>query len=86
MRLTDDRLAERGDDDDHELDAVHALATEDVCEPSEEQLTDKSTDGRGDLDAEILVGAQFLVLAVDIAQHRRGDVDGEDVVAVNETC
>ena len=79
--LSGDGLAEGGDDDDHELDAVHALATDDVREPTEEQLTDEGTDGGGDFDAEVLVDVELAVFVVDVAQHRRGDVDREDVVA-----
>ena len=40
---------------------THALATDDVSQPAEEELADECADGRGDLDAEILVRAQFLV-------------------------
>jgi hypothetical protein len=47
-------------------------------------LTDEVTDGSSDLDAEILVGTQSLMAVVDIAKHRRGDVDGKDIVAVEK--
>ena len=61
---------------------THALTTDDICQPTEEQLTDKCTDGSSNLDTEILVSSELLVVAVDIAEHGRGNVDGENVVAV----
>ena len=41
---------------------THALASEDIREPSEKQLPEDGADGGGDLDAEVLVRAQRLVL------------------------
>lgn len=61
---------------------THALTTDDIREPSEEQLTDEVTDGSSYLDTKILVRAQSPVRVVDVAKHRRGDVDGKDIVAV----
>ena len=66
-----------------EMGRTHALATDDIREPTEEQLTDEVTDGRRDLDTEVLVRAEFLAFTVDVAEHRRGDVDGEDVISMS---
>lgn len=60
---------------------THALTADDICEPTEEQLADDVTDGGGDLDTEILVGAELLGLVVDVAQHGGGDVDGKNIIA-----
>ena len=84
MRFTGDSLTQGCHDDDHELNAVHALTADDICEPSEEQLTEESTDGGGDLDAEVLVWAENLSRAIDIAQHCGGNVDSEDIVGIRE--
>ena len=86
MSLAGDGLAEGGDDDDHELDTVHPLTTDDIRKPTEKQLPDKSTNGGSDLDAEILVDVQLLTLAVDIAKHGRRDVDRKNIVAVQGAC
>lgn len=39
---------------------THALATDDIRKPTEEQLTNQSTDGSSHLDTKILVGVEFL--------------------------
>ena len=61
---------------------THALAPDNICQPTEEELTDKSTRGSSGLDTEILVGGQLVVGTVDVSQHGRRDVDREDIVAV----
>jgi hypothetical protein len=38
---------------------TYSLATNEIGQPTEKKLTAESTDGSGDLDTEILVGAQF---------------------------
>ena len=60
---------------------THALTTDDICQPTEEELTHESTDGGCDLDTEILVGGQLASRTVNVAKHGRRDVDREDVVA-----
>lgn len=49
--MASDGLADSCDDDDHELETVHALAADDVREPAEEELADEGTDGGRDLEA-----------------------------------
>ena len=39
---------------------THALPTDDIREPTEQQLTDKGSDRGRNLDTEVLVGTQFL--------------------------
>lgn len=63
-----------------QLELTHPLTTEDIREPTEESLTDEVTNRGGDLDTKVLVGAELSALAIDIAQHHGGDVDGENVV------
>lgn len=64
---------------------THALTTDDIRKPTEDQLTEKSTDGSRDLDTKILVGVQGLAFAIDVAQHGRGNVDGENIISVGVT-
>ena len=61
---------------------THPLTTEDICEPTKEKLTDKGTDRGSNLDTEVLVCVELLSVAVNVAQHCRGNVDGKDIVAV----
>jgi hypothetical protein len=70
--------------DTHELDTIHALATNMVGEPTEENLTDESTDRGRDLETEVLVGRVGATLVVDVADHGCDDGDREDVVGIGE--
>lgn len=56
---------------------THALTTNEIRKPSEEQLTDESADRRSNFDTEVLVGGQSssMRFVVDVAQHRRSDVN-----------
>lgn len=56
---------------------THALTTNEIREPSEEQLTDEGTDWRSNFDTEVLVGGQSssMRFVIDVAQHCRSDVD-----------
>ena len=40
---------------------THALATDDIGEPTEKELTDESSNGSSDLDTKVLVGGKLLV-------------------------
>ena len=40
---------------------THALPTDDIREPPEQQLTDKGSDRGRNLDTEVLVGAELLI-------------------------
>jgi hypothetical protein len=55
-----------------------------VGEETEEKLAEEGTDGVSDLDAEVLVRGAGTTLVVDVADHRGGDGDGEDVVRIGE--
>lgn len=73
--------------DDHELDTVHLLATVDISEVSEAELSKESSDGGGDLESEILVGSERREAgsrhgAVDVSDHGGGEVNGEDIVGI----
>ena len=61
---------------------THALATDNICEPTEEQLTDEGTARGSNLDTEILVGVELAAGTINITQHGGGQVDGEDIIAV----
>jgi hypothetical protein len=80
--LARERLSEGGDNDDHKLNAIHPLTADNISQPTEEELSNQSANGGSDLDSEILIGVEFAACTIDITQHGRGDVDGEDVVAV----
>lgn len=62
---------------------THALTPNDIGEPTEEKLADKITNWCSDLNAERLVCVQVVIMAIDIAQHLRCDVDGKDIVPIN---
>ena len=38
---------------------THPLTTDDISQPTEKELSNQGTDGGGDFDAEVLVGAQL---------------------------
>lgn len=78
-----ERISYAAERAEQEARLTHPLTTEEICQPAEQELTDESADWGCDFDAEILMRVQFLVGTVDIAQHRRGDVDGEDIVAAD---
>lgn len=59
---------------------THFLTAKKIRKPSEEKLTDQSTNWRSDLYTEILIGGELLTWSVDITQHRRRDVDGKDII------
>ena len=67
-----------------EIDEIHThpLTSENICEPTIEKLTDKGTNRGSNLDTEVLVCVELLSVAVNVAQHCRGNVDGKDIVAV----
>lgn len=62
---------------------THALATNDICQPTEEELSNERTNGCSDLDTKVLIWSKLLVGTVDIANHDRGDINGEDVITKN---
>lgn len=82
--MSSDGLTEGSDNDDHELDSVHLLAAVDVREVAEDELAEEGADGGGDLESEILVRGEGTAggLLVDHSDHRRRNVDGEDVVGI----
>ena len=63
---------------------THALATDDVCQPTEEELSNEGTNGGGNLETEILIRSCLLTGTVDIADHDRGDVNGKDIITKKE--
>jgi len=63
------------------LGHTHAFTPEDIGEPTKEKLAEKITDWSGNLDAKILVNVQRVAMTINIAQHLRGNVDGEDIVS-----
>lgn len=63
---------------------THALATNDVCQPTEEELANERTNRCRDLETKVLICCGLLTGAIDIADHDGGDVNGEDVVAKAE--
>jgi hypothetical protein len=59
---------------------THPLATNDIRQPTKQELANKCSDRRSNLYPKILIDARFSTFAVDIAQHNGGNVDGENVV------
>ncbi len=62
---------------------THALTPNDIGKPTKNKLAEKIADWSGNFDTKILVYVQYMVMAINIAQHLRGNVDGEDIVADN---
>lgn len=71
----------RRDQEYQNLRHTHALTPKDIGEPTKEKLTEKITYWSGNLDTKILINVQYMAMTVDISQHLRGNVDGEDIVA-----
>lgn len=46
------------------------------------QLTDKRSNGSGNLDTEVLVGIQSAVVTIDVSYHGSADGDSEDIVGI----
>ena len=59
---------------------THALATDDISEPTEEELSNERANGCGNLDTEILIRSGLLTGTINIADHDGGDVNRKDVV------
>ncbi len=88
-RVGGERLGEGGEDDQDQLQAVHAFATDEVGQPAKADLADDGTARSGDLDGGIGGGRDGAGLAlgampVHDAQHGGDEVDGEDVVRIGE--
>lgn len=65
---------------------THALATDDICQPTEKELTNEGANGGGDLETKILIRSGLLARTVDITDHDGGDVDGEDIITKDRGC
>lgn len=63
---------------------THSLSANNVSQPSKDKLADQSSDWGSNFDAKVLVLAEFLIMAIDVSQHCRCDIDGEDIVAVRK--
>ena len=87
MRRRRQGLSQGGEDDEDQLQTVHALAADDVGDGAESDLTDDGAPRGSYLDAGIrVIGDLPLVgtLPEDDAQHGANQIDGEDVVGVGE--
>lgn len=65
---------------------THFFSANNVGEPTEKELAHESTDGSCDFDSEILIcvqraGGGSTAVAIDISQHRGGEVDSENVIS-----
>nr|POE48707.1 hypothetical protein CFP56_38803 [Quercus suber] len=88
-RVGGQRLGEGGEDDEDELETVHALTTDDVGQRAKTDLPQDGSTGRRDLDGGVGVGGDHAglgggVVPVDDTQHGGDKTDGEDVVGVGE--
>lgn len=82
-------LGQSRKDDDHQLDAVHALAAITIGKIAKEQLTDDGATGSRDFEGCVGVGWKFTgivlcILPVDHAEHAHAEVNGEDIVGIGE--
>lgn len=79
-------LSMLGDDEmatciDVESGLTHLLTTNDISEPTKEELATESSNGGCYLYTEILIGIEFATDTIDVTQHDRCDVDRKDIVA-----
>lgn len=82
-------MSESGEDDDHQLETVHLLATNKVSKVTETKLADDGTTRGSDLDGGISSGRDFAgiglsILPVDDAENRGSEGNSEDVVSVSK--
>ena len=78
-------LGKGGEDDHDQLEAVHALAADNIGESAEAELADDGTGRRGELDGRVGGGGHLADAGVvDDAEHEGQEGDGEDVVRVGE--
>jgi len=73
----------------YEFNTIHPLTSNNISEPSKQQLTDKGTDRMCHFDSQILVGGILLSVVVDVSNHGSSDGYGEDIVGIREesyTC
>jgi hypothetical protein len=77
------RLSESSEDNDHQLQTVHLLTTNHICEVSESELTKNRTTGGSDFDGGVARRRNCtlgdVVLEENYTQHRGHQVDGEDL-------
>ncbi|RUP49682.1 LOW QUALITY PROTEIN: hypothetical protein BC936DRAFT_141818 [Jimgerdemannia flammicorona] len=76
-------LPDGGDNDNYQLDTVHLLAAVTIGEIAKEELANHGANRGGDLDGGVDVRGELALVAlavVDIAEHDRDQVDGEEIV------
>lgn len=79
-------MSESGDDDKDQLETVHLLTTQDICEGSEAELSKNSSRRSGDFDSSVLGDMQFAAVAVlvDNTQHDGQERGSENIVLICE--
>lgn len=77
------RLGKGSKDHDDQFKAIHALATNAISEPSEEELTDNSATRGRNLDSSVDAGGD-LAREVNNTNHADGKIDSEDIISISE--
>jgi len=76
-------LTKGGDNDNHQLDTVHFLATKTISQVTESNLTHEGADRGRDLDTEIQISGESTAIVND-SQHGSDQVNGEEIVSISE--
>lgn len=88
-RVRGESLSDGCEDDDHEFETVHLLATDNIGEVTETDLTKNGTTGGSNLDGSVgslgdLAGVLLSVLPVNDTKHVGDETNGENVVGIGE--
>jgi hypothetical protein len=76
-------LSQCSNDDENQLESIHLLATDDIGQSTEADLSNDGTSRSSELDSRVLRGGEGTIV-VDDTQHDGQQRDTEDVIAVCE--
>lgn len=83
ITVSRESLTEGSNNNNHQLDTVHALASQAIGKGTESDLTEEGSDRGSDLDTKIQIRGESTIV-VDHAQHGGDEVDGEQIVGIGE--
>lgn len=83
ITVSRESLAEGSNNNNHQLNTVHALASQTISKGAESDLTEEGSNGGSDLDTKIQIRGESTTV-VDHAQHGGDEVDSEKIVGIGE--
>lgn len=83
ITVSRESLTEGSNNNNHQLDTVHALASQAIGKGTESDLTDEGSNRGSDLDTKIQIRGEGTTV-VDHAQHGGDEVDSEQIVGIGE--